>query len=131
MISWGNSSISKIYLGDTEVQKMYLGNDLIYSAEQPATGYTLTFTANAEGDAAYVYYKTSQDQSGTLNVQIDYGQTQTIQDCTAFKVVEDSSAYCNSISGTASPALTSGADISIDAWYSLQSAVTIDATCYI
>jgi hypothetical protein len=33
MISWGTSSISKVYFGDTEVQKIYLGTDLIYSAE--------------------------------------------------------------------------------------------------
>jgi len=94
-------------------------------------GYTLSFTANAEADIAFIYYKTTTDQSGTASREIWYGTTQTIQNCTAFSISGSSGAYLNSISGTIISGVNVGDSFIIDNWYELGTNVTIDVSYWV
>lgn len=97
-----------------------------------AVGYTLNYTANSAGDPQRIYYKTSSDSSGTSYVEINYGQSTTISNCTYFKIGSESSgAELNSLNGTIFPSVEIGSNLTIDTWYSVRSNVTIDITAWI
>ena len=71
MIAFGNSTISQLFVGNNAVDKIYFGNDLIYTAQQPArttwTAKTWNGFTNLDGrciwtDGTHIYYSSGSSQ---------------------------------------------------------------------
>lgn len=91
-IKYGQSDVSSIYCGEDEVQKIYLGRTLVYSAAEPEAGATEVAWG---GDASYVKDQTAtidKDNAGTVGrinlLERVYDQTVAKQFCVTADCVD-------------------------------------------
>lgn len=61
----GTTEIGKMFLGDVEIDKAYLGNDLVFSSAPPAPKqYTITLYPSSYDTENYSWYSTSSLSNG-------------------------------------------------------------------